>query len=211
VTQTDWYEWHAPYEDEGSPLSGRLKAVQARVREFLDARPDGMIRVVSACAGQGRDLIEVLADHPARDRVSARLVELDERNAAVAREAIAAHGLSSVEVVQADAGVVDSYAGAVPADLVMFCGVFGSISDADIERTVRTLPQLCAANATAIWTRGRWEPDITGDVRRWFAESGFEELSYDAPGGVRWTVGTNRLTAQPRPLVPGTRLFTFTR
>ncbi|GHD35622.1 hypothetical protein GCM10010335_31060 [Streptomyces galbus] len=31
------------------------------------------------CAGQGRDLIGVLAGHPRRDDVRARLVELDEK------------------------------------------------------------------------------------------------------------------------------------
>jgi hypothetical protein len=35
----------------------------------------------------GRDVIGVLAGHPRRDDVRARLVELDERNVAVARQA----------------------------------------------------------------------------------------------------------------------------
>jgi Putative methyltransferase len=211
VTQTDWFDWHAPYDDEMSSLTGRLRAVQRRIREFLDSRPDRPIRVISACSGQGRDLLEVLATHPAKDRVSARLVELDERNVAVARAAAAANGLAGIEVVQADAGALDSYVGAVPADLVLFCGVFGNITDADIERTVRALPQLCAPGATVIWTRGRWEPDVTGGIRRWFDQSGFAELAFDAPEGVPWSVGTGRLTVSPLPLVPGTRLFTFVR
>jgi hypothetical protein len=33
--------------------------------------------VISLCAGQGRDLLGVLADHPRREDVRARLVELD--------------------------------------------------------------------------------------------------------------------------------------
>ena len=211
MTSTDWLDWHAPYADDSSPLSRRLQAVQRGIRWHLDQRPDQPVRAISACAGQGRDLIEVLAGHPARDRVTARLVELDPRNVAVARAAATANGLTDVEVVEADAGTVDSYVGAAPADLVLFCGVFGNISDEDVEHTVRTLPQLCAPGATVVWTRGRQEPDVRPAIRGWFRSAGFEEVSFEAPDDVRWSVGVHRLTADPLPLVPGRRLFTFTR
>ncbi len=211
MSSTDWLEWHAPYDDAGSSLSQRLAAVQRQIRAVLDAAPDRTLRVVSACAGQGRDLLEVLATHPARDRVSARLVELDPRNVRIARAAAAANGLTAVDVVQADAGAVDSYAGAVPADLVLFCGVFGNIGDADIERTIKALPQFCAPGATVIWTRGRWAPNVVASIRRWFDRAGFAERSFEAPDGARWSVGADQLTADPMPLAPGQRLFTFTR
>lgn len=211
MTSTDWLDWHTPYEDEASPLSRRLRSVQRGIRAELNRRPDRPIRVISACAGQGQDLIEVLADHSRRDQVSARLVELDPRNVAVARAAAAANGLTDLEVVEGDAGAVDSYAGAVPADLVLFCGVFGNISREDVEATVRTLPQLCAPGATVIWTRGRQESDPTPAIRGWFGSAGFDEVSFEAPDDVRWSVGVQRLTADPQPLVPGRRLFTFTR
>jgi putative methyltransferase len=211
MSGTDWLDWHAPYDDADSSLSQRLAAVQRQIRAALDEHPDRPVRVVSACAGQGRDLLEVLATHPARDRVTARLVELDPRNARIARAAAAANGLTGVEVVQADAGAVDSYAGAVPADLVLFCGVFGNISNPDIERTVRALPQFCAPGATVVWTRGRWETGVTAAIRRWFDESGFTEKAFEAPDDARWSVGADVLTADPAPPVPGERLFTFVR
>jgi hypothetical protein len=65
MTSTDWLEWHARYDDQDSPLSRRLQAVQRGIRGHLEARPDQPVRAISACAGQGRDLIEVLASHPA--------------------------------------------------------------------------------------------------------------------------------------------------
>jgi hypothetical protein len=211
MTSTDWVEWHAPYDDAESSLSQRLRAVQRGIRDVLDAAGDRPVRVVSACAGQGRDLIEVLATHPARDRVSARMIELDPQNARIGRAAAAANGLTGVEVVQADASTTDSYAGAVPADLVMFCGVFGNISDADIRDTVAALPSFCAPGATVIWTRGRWEPVVVANIRRWFDQAGFAERSFEAPDGARWSVGVDVLTTEPLPFVPGRRLFTFTR
>lgn len=211
MTSTDWLDWHAPYADETSPLSRRLQAVQRGIRADLDRRPDQPVRVISACAGQGQDLIEVLTGHPARDRVTARLVELDPRNVAVARAAVTANGLTDVEVAEGDAGAVDCYVGAVPADLLLFCGVFGNIRPEDVEATVRTLPQLCAPGATVIWTRGRQEPDPTPAIRGWFGSAGFDEVAFEAPDDVRWSVGVHRLTADPQPLRPGRRLFTFIR
>jgi hypothetical protein len=58
----------------------------------------GEVRLISLCAGQGRDLIGVLTGHPRRDDVRARLVELDERNVVLARQVA---GLPGVEVLQA--------------------------------------------------------------------------------------------------------------
>ena len=205
----DWVGWHEDYRDPDSALSLRLREVQRQLAAFLDQNPDRPVRLVSACAGDGRDVIEVLAERPDRDRVSGRLVELDPTLATRAGDAAAEHGLTGVEVVEGDAGIVDAYRGAVPADLVLFCGVFGNIADADIERTIATLPQLCAPGATVIWTRGRRTPDLLEPIRRWFDQAGFTRRELITPEGVSWSVGVERLTAGPVPFVPGERLFTF--
>ena len=66
-SDSHWVRWHESYEDPASPLSLRLRLVQAGVREVLDAVPPshpGPIRVVSLCAGQGRDVIDVVSTHP---------------------------------------------------------------------------------------------------------------------------------------------------
>src|SRR5206468_868995 len=147
------------------------------------------LQVISACAGQGRDLIEVLAGAPKAVSVRARLVELDPSNVAAARRAVSRAGLMGIEVVCADAGSIDAYVGAVPADLVLMCGVFGNISDSDVRRTVEQLPLMCAAGATVIWTRSRRAPDLTPSIRRWLADAGFIEQSFQAPGDVLFSVG----------------------
>src|ERR1700726_1387473 len=129
MAQRDWQAWHASYDLPDSPLARRLEAVQACVREALGHAPPGPLRAVSMCAGQGRDLIGVLASHPRGRDVTARLVELDPRNAATAREAAAASGLPGVEVVTGDAPLTGSLPGLGPAGLVLACGVFGNIND----------------------------------------------------------------------------------
>src|ERR1700749_264203 len=116
--QRDWVEWHRDYDDPGSLLSRRLELVQGHLRAELDHATAGDIRLISLCAGQGRDVIGVLAGHPRRDEVRARLVELAEGNAAAAGRGAQAAGLEGLEVLQADAGITDACAGAVPAQIV---------------------------------------------------------------------------------------------
>jgi hypothetical protein len=209
--QTHWQAWHEPYTDPSSYLSQRLAVVQRHIRSFLDDAPLGAIRVVSMCAGEGRDLLGVLPGHARCADVHARLVELDEGNAAVARRAAAAAGLEQVEVVVGDAALTDAYSGAVPADLVLACGVFGNIVDDDIRRTIEVLPQLCAPGATVIWTRHRFEPDLTPRIRAWFEANGFVETSFDAPKeeDLKFSVGVNRFEGTPLALRSGVSMFTF--
>lgn len=186
--------------------------IQSHVRAFLaggDHRSQA--RAISVCAGEGRDLLDVLAERPDRAAIAARLVELDPVLAERAREAAVAHGLERVEVVRRDAGVTDAYAGAAPADLVLLCGIFGNVADADVRRTIAALPQLCAAGATVIWTRHRRAPDLTPRIRAWFAEHGFSERAFESPGPDAWSVGVQEFIGRPVPLAPGERLFTFVR
>jgi hypothetical protein len=206
---TDWLRWHDAYGDPSSPLSRRLRIVQRHIAGWLDDRPDGALTVVSACAGQGQDLIGVLGHRTDADRVRATLLESDPRNVRAARAAAEAAGLSTVDVRQADAGDLASYRDATPADLVLMAGVFGNISDADIRRAVAALPHLCRPGATVIWTRTRRDPDLTGPIRTWFTDAGFTERAFEAPQGILIAVGVHRLTRAPQPPPPTGRLFTF--
>jgi hypothetical protein len=199
----DWVRWHESYA-AGGRLERRLACVQERIRELLDRSQPGPIRIVSMCAGQGRDLLPVLADHPRRKDVVARLVELDPHNAAAIPE------LPHVDVVRGDAALLSAYAGAVPAEIVLACGVFGNITDADVENTVAHLPMLCAAGGSVVWTRGPSEPDLRPAIRGWFADYGFEEEFFLAEPG-SFGVGVHRFVGAPRPLDPAVKLFTFVR
>lgn len=204
----DWQAWHDDYEVPDSPLYRRLLTVQAHVRAALDTAPSGPLRVVSGCAGQGRDLLDVLVEHPRREDVTARLVELNPQIAALAERTAESMGLRGVEVVVGDAGLTRYYRGMVPADLVMLCGVFGNITDQDVERTIAHCPQLCGSGATLIWTRHRRAPDLVPQICRWFEEQGFERQWLSEPEE-RWGVGVHRFVGQPHPLAADQRMFTF--
>jgi len=205
----DWIEWHRAYADADSALARRLAIVQAQVARVLEERRAGPIRVLSMCSGEGRDLIEPFARLGVADRVHGRLVELDPTLAGRARDGIATARLAGLEVCEGDAGNTSAYEGATPADLVLVCGVFGNITDADIRGTIRGLPSLCAEGATVVWTRHRRPPDLTPAIRRWFRAAGFRhERVIRVPDSLS-SVGVEQFVGVPKPLVPGERLFEF--
>ena len=208
--RTDWVEWHDAYRDPRSALSGRLAIVQRLIGEALDTTV-GEVSVISVCAGAGKDLLGVLAARHDRSRVHALLVEADARLVGRAQATARAGRIRHVRSIVADAAFTDVYADAVPADLVLVCGVFGNITDQDIERTIGALPQLCREGAEVIWTRNRRHPDLTPSVRGWFAGAGFDEVAFESDGPGSFAVGMHRLARPGEPLVVGERLFTFVR
>ena len=204
----DWAAWHDGYDDPGSVLAGRLAAVRRIIRDTLDDLPAGPVSVVSMCAGEGRDLLGALATHPRRGDVRARLVELDPRNAAVAEEQARRAGLTGIEVVRGDAGLMRHYRDAAPADLVLACGVFGNLTDADVLRTVEACAQLCRQDGTVVWTRHRRPPDLVPVIGDWFSARGFEQVFVSDPAS-GFGVGAHRLRHPPKPPQSADRIFTF--
>ncbi|MBV9101380.1 MAG: class I SAM-dependent methyltransferase family protein [Candidatus Dormibacteraeota bacterium] len=208
IVATDWLAWHEQYAS-GSALNQRLELVRRFIRAALDAQPPGEIRVLSMCAGDGRDILGVLDGHPRATDVRARLVEMEPVLAGRAREAVSRLGLSAIDVVTGDAGSTDAYAGIAPVNIALVCGVFGNITDDDIRATIEHLPELCAAGAHAVWTRGTFEPDLTPQIRRWFEESSFRNLAFEGVPGTTMAAGHVVLDGLPRPYRSGVRLFEF--
>jgi len=206
---TKWATWHEEYDDPDSDISHRLRHVQRRLADGLDNAPAGPLRLISLCAGEGRDVIGVLPNHPRRDDVTARLVELDPDIAAKGRAAAEHAGLTRVQVVTGDAASVSAYADLAPADIVLACGIFGNVSDEDIQRTIIGLRQLAKPGATVLWTRSRRAPDLTPTVRAWFTEAGFSEIGFDYEDGRDFSVGSQRFDGDTAPFEPDTRLFEF--
>jgi hypothetical protein len=209
VERSHWVQWHDEYEDPSSPLSARLAEVQRQLRVILDEAPAGRIRLIAFCAGRGRDVLDVLSDHPRGRDVVARLVELDTDLANDAALLASERGLVDVDVVNADASRTDAYLGAVPADIVMACGVFGNISLDDIGNTIATLPSLCAPSAQVIWTRHRRPPDWTPAIRSMFRGSGFREVVFTTPRDFVFCVGTQQLERPPDPFEARAVMFRF--
>jgi putative methyltransferase len=213
---TDWVQWHREYDRPNSSLARRLRVVRHCVRRALaeiDRRGERQpIRLVSMCAGDGRDVLPVLATHHAGRQVRALLVELDPYLAGRARSTATRLGLRAVTIRTADAGVTDAYADFAPAHVLLACGVFGNLTAEHVKRTIATLPRLLTAGGLVIWTRGRPPagPDPSLDIRTWLAGHGFAELSFAAPADARFRVGMHRLDLPAdEPVSAGTRIFAF--
>ena len=209
--ETNWASWHHDYADPTSPLSQRLRVVVSLVQRAVDLLPPGPISVISACAGQGHDVVLALQGHHRAAEVSGSLVEWDEHNVDQAAAALRSAGLDGIEAIRADASELDTYRDMPRADLLLLCGIFGNVSDEDVENTIVHTPQLCSPGAFVIWTRHRHAPDLTPRIRDWFGEAGFEEVSFESPGENSFSVGMTRLVGNPGRAVPGLKLFTFLR
>lgn len=156
-----WFQWHSRYDDLESEEAERLEIVQQLLVCALDeAAPGASLTAVSVCAGQARDLLPVLINHPRGRSVSARLVEADPLNASFLHGALGSTDLPAVELVLGDGGDTGNYRGAVPADVVLLGGVFANIDSADAHRTVAALPGFCSPGAIVVWSSyGRRLPE----------------------------------------------------
>lgn len=93
--EKNWREWHDHYDAPYSPLAVRLAHVQSDLRWALAAAPsgeDGVVNLISLCAGEGRDVLPLLAEQGGSRRVQAILVEFDPIVAQGARKAVANQG-----------------------------------------------------------------------------------------------------------------------
>jgi hypothetical protein len=210
----DWHAWYDEYADPASDLSRRLAEVRSRLAAVLAGGEDP-VRLLSLCAGDGRDTIPVLA--ASGRQVDACLVELDSGLADAARAAAAAAGVE-LEVRTGDAGEVTTFGDRLPVDVLMLCGVFGNVADADLVRTVAAARTMVAVRGVVIWTRGNRVPDDptshADDPAEWvrgrFRAAGFEEVAFVKPDDASYRIGIVRQPQVVDRELPE-RLFTFVR
>lgn len=209
----DWHEWHHRYDNPNSSITLRLAVVQRDLRRALTEAPrdqDGVINLITMCAGEGRDVLPVLAEQKDGDRVKAILIEYDPTMSERARAAVEGLSLYDVEVKTADAGTTDTYHDLPLAQLLTVCSVFGNIPVADVRRTIATMPVLLADDGIVIWTRSAHDP--SHEVRRIFLDNGFTEMSFTSTQDDFFWVGMHRLSDRSADIhlsQPGTRMFNF--
>ena len=173
--------------------------MRASLRALLSGA-EAPVRLVSICAGDGRDTLPVVEETGAD--VTGVLVELDPVLAGRARSAAPA----GIEVRTADAGTTASYADACPADVFLACGVLGNVTDSDMARTVAALPSLLASGGHVIWTRSGEEAE---QVRAELDRAGFVEVSYVRPDDADFRVGVHRWPGPTGTPPPDVRMFDF--
>ena len=165
---TDWNQWHRSYDDPATSLARRLVVVQRRLVESIVALNPGPQRIVSLCAGDGRDLLPILSapawSHRRRCSSSSSIPEL----ANAARRAAMAAGLYTVRVVEGDAADTSLLSDHRPIDLLLLCGIFGNVSELDIRTTIGAAAALVREGGHVNGQRGDGDPDLRPQVRRSF-------------------------------------------
>lgn len=206
---TDWQAWYGQYDDENSSLSRRLRVVQQRLDDLVDGQPP-VRRVLSLCAGDGRDILPVVARLPNERRPELILVEIDPALAAAAERRAADVGVAA-SVVVGDAGLAKTWQNVGPVDLLMLCGIFGNISETDIRTTINASRGILTHGGSVVWTRGCFaDQDLRPQIRKWFEEAGFTESAFDSePTG--YGVGVDRMTSHLPAMPVPDRLFSFER
>jgi Putative methyltransferase len=212
LVASPWCNWPAmSYQRVG--YRKRLTAVQEHFAKCLDEAPAGPVRVVSLCAGDGRDVMRVLPTHPRRGDVKAWLVELDGASVAAGREQRAAAGLEDiVTFVHGDATDYATYWNILPCDVVLVCGVLGHVRPDERSMLVKRLTAFCKPGGHVIWTRGVKR----GMARHKAFKDLFEGYSFErahesiTPDG-NWGVSTYRYIG-PEVVAPTKgRVFHFER
>lgn len=206
----DWFAWHDNYRTRPR-MRQRLQIVREYIGNFLNQSPVGKITVISVCAGDSRDLIGALFDHPRASDVIGRLVEIDSRLVEAGRSAAESAGLTKqLEFICGDATSASVYQGVVPTDLVLLCGVFGNIPEIELPRLTQSLRYLCKQNSLVIWTR-----DLIQDgeirlamIRECLQKADFEEVSFRMTPTGNMGVGMHRYLGESLPL-PDEQLFVF--
>jgi 2-polyprenyl-3-methyl-5-hydroxy-6-metoxy-1,4-benzoquinol methylase len=131
----------------------RLRVVQEQIAQCLDEAPHTPLRILSMCAGDGRDVIGVLQSDCQRREVEAYLLELNGQSVTAGIKRAKASGLENViRFIHADATAYSTYRDLAPFDIVLVCGVWGHVPAQDRAKLIRALASFCKPGASVIWT-----------------------------------------------------------
>ncbi len=182
----------------------RLAAVQEHLADCLNAAPPGAVRILSICAGDGRDLLGVLETHERRNDVTAWLIEQSPQSVSAGAARARSLGLgSSVRFLHADATIYATYCGVAPADIVLLCGVWGHVPIHERANVIRALTCLCKPRGVVIWSRAIAKGlERLEQIQLLFGASPWERTALSFTPDKTWAVATHRYCgpAVERPL-----------
>jgi hypothetical protein len=189
----------------------RLAAVQEHLAKRLDVAPVGPVRIISICAGDGRDLLGVLEMHRRRNDVTAWLVEQSLQSVSASAARARALGLdSAVRFLHADATGYKTYHGIAPADIVLLCGVWGHVPVHDRASVIRALTCFCKPGGAVIWSRAVAKGMIRlQQIQALFAGPSWEQISLTFTPDETWAVATHRFCGPAVDLPKEGQIFHF--
>ncbi len=193
------------------PYQHRLSTVQEHLAKCLDAAPVGSLRIISICAGDGRDVIGVLESHRRRSDVSACLLEQNPQSVAAGVCRSTTAGLeNTVAFLNVDATAYATYKNLAPADIVLLCGVWGHVPADERGQLVQAVASLCNPGGTVIWTRGVAKGMIRlRQIQIHFAAPAWDQVRLSLTRDNNWAVVTHRYCGPTGKLPASGRIFNF--
>lgn len=208
---TDWIKWHRSYDTSPSMMA-RLELVQLQISSCLTKLTQGSIRIISICAGDGRDIIGVLRSHSRRQDARVHLIELNAELLEAGRRAAQIAGIENqIEFIHGDATKSRTYQGITPADLVLACGVFGNVRTRHISHLIFRLRSLCRSGSFLVWTRVLSRDGLrkVETIRDLLQQAAFEQVCLEFSDVTNHFIGSHRYAGIYQPLTKKKRLFKF--
>lgn len=207
-----WSGWpEAAYQQE--TYRQRLRAVQEHFAQSLHQAPAGPVRIISICAGDGRDIIEVLRWHERRGDASAWLVELNRQSVAVGICNVRKARLDdAVHFRNRDATLFATYEDIGPADVLLLCGVWGHVAANERASLVSSVTSLCNTGAAIIWTRGvMHDMARVRNIQTHFSPDRWASVRISLTPDRKWAVATYRYVCSTSDPPQSGTLFNFQR
>lgn len=208
--QRIWSDWPArAYTKER--YQWRLALVKEHLSTALVEAPPGDVRILSICAGDGRDVISTLEEHPRRGDATAQLVELDPTSAHDAERTAARAGLGDqIHVLNADATDFATYQGIAPAEIVLACGVWGHVPPQERGKFIDAAARLSTPHGCLIWTR-RLSENGLAELLECFRADAWEQHRVGVTPDRRFAVVTHRYRGETLAIPAEGRIFHFRR
>jgi hypothetical protein len=207
-----WNGWPDKiYQDKS--YQQRLEAVQGQIKKFLDTAPAGPFRILNICAGDGRDVLGAVCEHPRRTDVFAWFVELDRDSVEQGRQTAVKLGLeNSTRFINGDATVYSTYRSVGRADLVIACGVWGHVPTPEKPSLVRAMATFCNPGGRLIWTRGVSRGiEKVRELEALFDEQTWDDHQLTFTPNKSWAVAIYRYCGPMLELPADGQIFNFQR
>jgi ubiquinone/menaquinone biosynthesis C-methylase UbiE len=189
----------------------RLRVVQEQLAECLDQAPHNPLRLLSICAGDGRDVIGVLQSHRRREDVEAYLVELNGQSVSEGVKNVRGSGLENVvKFIHADATEYSTYKNLAPCDIVLICGVWGHVTANERANLIHALALFCKPSGKVIWTRKISKGEhMLKVVQSQFDEASWTLVRQSSTSDNKWAVCTYRYHGPALEVPANGRIFSF--
>lgn len=202
----DWHTWNDHYDNADSELSKRLNKVKEYLKNTL--LNIEIPTVLNICSGQGKDILESMVELDKDAEVYLIDTNTNSLNAAI--NFAKTNNIGTITFINEDASHTSTYKKYdIPkSNIVLACGLFGHLNQEDSYGLVDFLKTQIKANGTVIWTKNI-ENDSISNLRKYFIDNNFEEISYFGPEGSPWAVVCNKYIGEEFDLSKEYKIFNF--